>query len=308
MSDRSQEWLFTKAQIYIERAIKSDRNSSLFPFRSSLALELICRATLSKIHPVLIADPREGDNILYAFGCSINNPKTIAAKTVLSRLKKLIPGFNWEMLKFCEDFINMRNEELHSWTPIFEEFDTNKWLIKFYKTIKILLNFQGKSLQDFIGFEESETAEEMIKEYDDSIKKSLFEYISEQSKAYEVLSEQQKEIAVKEGQWEIAIKNISRNITYKNVQCPCCKEIGLISGKIISKWDPTINWDTIIINNNILPTKFNCFVCNTEIIGNSKLSIINLWGQFAKQEEIDPIEFHEIDISNWYEDFDYGND
>ena len=122
-SDWSYDALFCKSQVYVERAFSADRNSSLFPFWASLALELIGRATLSKIHPALISDPRDGHNLLYAFGYATKkeHPKTIGAKTIFLRLNIILPEFTDEDEKFCQSFINMRNEELHTGTPIFEE-------------------------------------------------------------------------------------------------------------------------------------------------------------------------------------------
>ncbi len=78
--------LFLKARLYMARAFKEDRDSSLFSFWASLGLELLARSTLSKVHPSLLADPTQGDNILYACGFPGKNPpKSIPAKSVFSR-------------------------------------------------------------------------------------------------------------------------------------------------------------------------------------------------------------------------------
>jgi len=190
-SDWSYDALFNKAQLYVERALQSDRNGSLFPFWSSLALELIGRATLSKIHPALIADPREGHNILHAFGFSPKKgvPKTIGAKTIFLRLQIIIPEFTVEDEKFCQSFINMRNEELHTGTPIFEDFSTNIWLTKFYKAIKVLLEFQEKSLADLFGADEAEVAEQMIEENKAELVSKVKQKISKYKDVFEELDQ-----------------------------------------------------------------------------------------------------------------------
>ncbi len=170
-SDWGYDALYTKANIFMERAMLVDRDSSLFPFWASLSLELIGRATLAKIHPALIADPREGSNIMHAFGYGSTDelPKTIGAKTIFLRIKVIVPEFTPQNEKFCLSFINMRNEELHTGTPIFDDYPTNTWLTKFYTTIKILLNFQGKQLSDFLGNNEAKVADQMISEYKEEL-------------------------------------------------------------------------------------------------------------------------------------------
>jgi hypothetical protein len=68
------ESLYAKAKLYARRAHNESVDSSLFAFWMSLALELLARSALAQIHPVLLADPREQDNIHYAFGINPKNP------------------------------------------------------------------------------------------------------------------------------------------------------------------------------------------------------------------------------------------
>jgi hypothetical protein len=82
--------LFAKAKLYMERADEEDANSPLFPFWASLSLEFLCRAALSAVHPSLLADPREGSNLLYACGIEVKTaPKSIPAKTVFDRCQSV---------------------------------------------------------------------------------------------------------------------------------------------------------------------------------------------------------------------------
>lgn len=66
--DWSSESLYNKARLYAQRAHDEPVESALFGFWMSLSLELLARASLAQIHPVLLADPKEQDNIHYAFG------------------------------------------------------------------------------------------------------------------------------------------------------------------------------------------------------------------------------------------------
>ena len=71
LSETEMDWdstlLYNKAKLYAERAHSEPVESALFALWMSLALELLARAALSRIHPVLLADPREQDPIHYVF-------------------------------------------------------------------------------------------------------------------------------------------------------------------------------------------------------------------------------------------------
>ncbi len=49
--------LYGKARAYVKRAHDEPLDTALFGFWMSLALELLCRSALAKVHPVLLADP-----------------------------------------------------------------------------------------------------------------------------------------------------------------------------------------------------------------------------------------------------------
>lgn len=327
-SDWSYDSLFAKGQVYMERAFLADRNSSLFPFWASLGLEIIGRATLSKIHPALISDPREGHNILHAFGygSSKEPPKTIGAKTIFLRLQIIVPDFTPSDEKFCQSFINMRNEELHTGTPIFEDYPTNSWLTKFYKAIKILLHFQGKTLEDFIGKKEAEIAEEMIAEFKEELIAKVNEKIKKYRDVFNDLDKKDQELKIASSPKLISEFVLSEKLygNSKKVKCPSCNNDALLIGKFISQSEPKVNVDVITVSNNILPVELKCFCCGIKISGNGELSVANFGGQFAIESDVDPVDYYGIeydpieelksrgysfdDLVSDFPDFDYGND
>lgn len=326
-SDWSYDSLFNKARLYIERALQADRNSSLFPFWCSLGLEFIGRATLAKIHPALIADPREGNNILHAFGYSLKKgvPKTIGAKTIFLRLQIIIPGFTFDDEKFCQSFMNMRNEELHTGTPVFEDFSTNVWLTKFYKSVKVLLEFQEKLLEDLFGKEEADIAEQMIAEDNEELVSKIKAKISKYKDVFEELEKEEKEERITKAKTKIRefITSEKLDNKYKRVECPSCKNEALIIGKYISQSEPKVVDDAIEVHHNILPIGLRCFCCGLKFQSNGELSVASLGGQFGVEDYVEPMEYYEIEIDSYGEltiddydlsdfdfdpDFDYGND
>src|SRR5438270_7047263 len=125
--------LWQKAKVYAGRAFSSDRSGAMFPFWATLCLEFLARATLSRINPCLLADPTEGDNILYACGFSSSKaPISIKAKTVFLRCQRVVSNFTAEEFSFCMSLIQRRNEELHTASPAFEDFPTGLWLARFF--------------------------------------------------------------------------------------------------------------------------------------------------------------------------------
>jgi hypothetical protein len=94
----SAESLYGKARLYAHRAHNESIDSSLFGFWMSLSLELLARAALAHIHPALLADPKEPDNIQYAFGIVPKGvPKSIQAKALFARCSVFIADFTDKM-------------------------------------------------------------------------------------------------------------------------------------------------------------------------------------------------------------------
>ena len=83
--------IWQKSKVFMDRALEADRDGPLFPHWAALSLELLGRATLARVHPVLLADPREPENLFYALGLGVRGiPRSVPAKTVFARCQRLI--------------------------------------------------------------------------------------------------------------------------------------------------------------------------------------------------------------------------
>jgi hypothetical protein len=166
------EVAITASWIYITRAHDQPIDSHLFAFWVSLSLELLCRAALARVHPVLLADPREDGSILYAFGIQpAKRAKTIVTKAILIRCTLLVDGFTEEMASHCALMADRRNAELHSGAVAFDEFDNALWLPPTYETIEVLLKHMGVIFEDFLGSDHAPAAVEMVRGRRETIKK-----------------------------------------------------------------------------------------------------------------------------------------
>lgn len=300
------EKLWNKAKIYMQKAFAEERDGSAFPLWATIGLELTARATLAKVHPVLLADPREGEHLMYVFGYQKKPnyiPISIPTKTVFERCETIVPNFTSTEKSFCQEITTRRNEELHSGNLGFDNYQTNKWLTKFYRTLNILLDFQGKKLDELLNAEEAEAAKEMIAERAANLEKVVRDRISQHKKSYKRLPKEEKKEKLHSAQrkkWSIL------QFYRKEEKCPSCGNQGVITGKLISISAGKAGEAEIFQNFNVLPTAFRCFNCDLTLENHLELDAIEIGGQYRIEETFEPNEYFEI--PTYEPDFDYGND
>lgn len=174
----SSEALLTKAERYAQLMHEQDREDWQFGFWSALCLEMILRGAVAHISPVLLADGKDWNNILFALGKKELqgrlSPKSIDTTEVISRLEVLVSGgFNREIANFCTLHLQRRNAELHSGLLPFDNLKTSDWLPQFYVACSLLLSIQGSSIKALFGNDEVGTAETLIEAVKDEAAKSV---------------------------------------------------------------------------------------------------------------------------------------
>ena len=139
----STESLFGKATIYIDRMESYTVDDDQFGFWSALSLELLSRAALAHISPVLLADANNWKNLMHALGGDPTakkfTPTSISTKEVTARLAELIPEFTKEKAGFCYKHADRRNSELHSGDLAFTALGTSTWLPGFYSVCNVVV-------------------------------------------------------------------------------------------------------------------------------------------------------------------------
>ncbi len=146
--------LWAKALLYIGRALSAPRDSDLFPFWASLALEFVARSALAHLSPTMLAETSDPDgrHLLHALGVEPKIkayiPKSIQTSEVLVRCEQVVPSFTKDLEVFCRGFFNKRNEELHSGGSPFLGLPNHSWLPRFYEAASVLLRYQGRELSD----------------------------------------------------------------------------------------------------------------------------------------------------------------
>ena len=118
------EALWSKAKVFLNRAMDPDPGRSFDEqaLWASAALELLGKAALARVSPLLIAEPtEEGVNILIATGLIEGTAKftSVSASTIFKRCQRAFRPFSAaDALKFAD----ARNEYLHGPTIGFMTF------------------------------------------------------------------------------------------------------------------------------------------------------------------------------------------
>jgi hypothetical protein len=295
--DWSADSLYSKAKLYAQRAHDEPAESALFGFWMSLSLELLARTALAQIHPVLLADPKEQDNIHYAFGIIPKNvPKSIQAKALFARCSVFIPRFTDKMSGHCLIMADRRNSELHSGAAAFESIDNSKWLPATYEIIEVLLSHLGRNFADLLGEEHGRVAVEALKDRRDTIKKDVQEKLAAARKFYAAQTADWKaERSARTTTATEALVKASR--LTRTCTCPACGDRAIVSGESVSRSPVRIDEaeGTIKREVRVLPNLFRCPSCKLNLSGFQELNEAGLGEMFTIEEHEDPVEFFGID-------------
>ena len=311
--DWASDSLYNKAKVFAQRAHSEPVNSTLFSFWMSLSLELLARSALYHIHPVLLADPKEPDNLQYAFGIVPKGiPRSIAAKALFARCSVFIKDFTDKMSGHCLIVADRRNSELHTGAAAFEGLDNAKWLPESYEVMQVLLAHLGRDFKDFLG-DHGQVALEAIKDRRDTIKKEVHDKLSAARKAYEALSREDK--AARDGNAPAAIKSWMAGTKLRRpCPCPACKNTAVVGGETVSRSPVKIDEDDNVIRREIrvLPNRLRCAYCNLSLVSYQEVKEADLGSIYTITEEEDPIEFFGIEPEDYIDVEDvvrrYGED
>lgn len=305
MSDWSYEGLWRKAALYTQKALEEDRDGPMFPFWATLGLEFLGRATLAKVHPALLADPREGDNILHVFGFGTKgDPRSIGAKTVFLRCQSVIPEFTAAETKKAMQLIELRNSELHSGTPAFEGHKSSVWLPDYFRICNLLLNSQDLMLSDLFGEDDSEAATAMIDALEGKVLSLVKQRVADAAKSFDALDEDSKKLAMQGADRRRHTWGFSWRLP-RFVDCPACGAPALMQGQPIRESDPRMDEDGIVVDTAALPADLDCVACDLRLSGYSELHAADLGGQYQVSRIYNPLEYY---AGEGYFEEDYGND
>ena len=204
------------------------------------------------------------------------------------------------------EWINWRNEELHTGSSPFDELPTSEWLPNFYRISTILLHGSEKALKDFVGEENSETATEMINALSAQVKQQAYSMVRNQKEQFERLSIEDRLNRITDGGKRV--KNVaSARSSYRKVQCPACEGDALLAGTLIRSTVPRDREGSLVQEDVWLPSALACPCCELKIQGHAQVAALGLGNKFTTTDVLDPQEYYEIefDPSEYYREDGY---
>jgi len=254
--DSHQYW--NKAKLYAKRATEDGRSPWENPFWSVLALEFLARSALTKIHPVLNADPQNEANLFYAVGLEIiGQPKSIPIHAVLGRVEKAVPGFDKPLKEFCDFFVMVRNREFHTSELAFEGLSEKEWLPRYYKACKVLCEFLGQKLEDLFSEEMAKAAQRLIDALDSNKRAQVKKAIAAHETVFNSKPEDQK-IQLQKQQDLISKTWVGE---YSGAPCPACKSLGRLHGYLERESEPMFSEGMLFVEKTYLADNFQCDAC-----------------------------------------------
>lgn len=282
-----EEPIFGKAFLYVERMESYTADDWQFGFWSALSLELLARAALTHISPVLLADTKNWRNLVYALGGDPTakkfSPTSVAVTEVFARLNELVPEFTQEVAGFCIQHADRRNSELHTGELAFTSLGTSQWLPRFYSACKILLESMGRDLSDWVS--DPVAAQAMIDSLEDAAAKAVDQDIKAHAQVWSNKDdEEQKKASVQATAWA------TRQAGHRAV-CPACGSPALVQGSPSGTVATSVDDDDVVQRQTMLPSSFECIACGLRISGLSKLSACGLGDAFTAKSAYSAAEF-----------------
>ena len=294
----SKDALLAKAKVYFGKADGEDMDSSYFGMYSALGLELLCRAALANISPVLLADPSSTENMLYALGLKDvgGKQKSIMMNRVIALCAELIPDFNKDLQQVVALMTERRNEELHTGGGGFAEYDVDKWLAGFYTVCQVLGVSMGETLDTLFGRDVSAKAKRIMEQDSENIKKDVLDKISARKKTYFA------DMATRPDEMDVLL-SFSKTAVMQKIhkgyhlfKCPCCGNDAVVFGKEPMSGHDTIEDDVVVVKKDVMASSFQCEVCKLRLTSYAQLKVAGLPLHYTNTYYYDPAEYFDIDI------------
>ena len=304
------EALYAKSKVYIKRGFRAQQNGDTEEYQlwASLALELLGKAALAKIHPALVADPTHTHSLFAACGKQLSpDVKTITAKTVFDRLGHVDKAFDARHQKFCEQIAIRRNAELHSGESPFSGMTSEVWEREFWGAVETILLMQGETLESWLGAAEAKAPAEIVRQAGEAIDWAVKHRIARRKEDFEKANQDPKkrqELIDKAVALSFVDFTKRFNISvdaWQREKCPACRAFGFLGGnlwseEVVQDEEPE---DSMIeyVDETYTVEEFVCPTCNLHLFGTKEVKSANLPEEFVIREERER-EFEP----------DYGND
>lgn len=304
----SADALMGKSQAYIGRALAAKATGSMGEYQlwASLALELVGKATLAKIHPCLVADPNSSASLFAAAGMNVSpDIKTIIAKTLFDRLTHVSKRFDEKTKEFCTNMSLKRNAELHSGEAPFEGAVAASWEGRYWHTVEIILETSDSSIEAWIGADNAKAPKELLAEYNHAIEEAAKIRVQTAAEAFGARPKKDRDEAHAKAAaidlWNMRASFKLRADDIWETQCPACKSRSFLAGvkynEEVSEEENGEDPYEELIDVFYVAEEFLCPSCNLHLDSRETIEAVGL--------EVDHVE---TDTRQREYEPDYGND
>lgn len=300
MSDAvNSDALWLKARLFINHAMDDDEPRA-FEERAlwaSLALEMLGKAALARVNPLLIAIPNEeGNHLLAASGLIVGDGPimTVQAATVFKRCARAFRPFNAsESIAIASN----RNAYLHSGVAMFTPVPESAFWPAYWRQAAILVYGQDRDLEEFVGQDRVEVVEEFLTRNK--------QHIEERVEALLERAKQQLALISSGNAPERIVAAFRRNTDLRagmlystDTHCPACGEEGTLEGEQEAghelRYEQVAEDDfDVYVDVQVWADYFSCQHCRLVLDSAELIEAAGLKSQFDDQG--DPADFVEAE-------------
>ncbi|MDP3953195.1 hypothetical protein [Microbacterium sp.] len=295
--------LFFKAKMFLNRAMDSE---DVRPFDeqalwASLALELLAKAALARVSPLLVAEPTEdGKNLLIASGLVDGEGRftSVRAKTLFSRCQKAFRPFNeTEAAKIT----TARNEYLHGSAAGFTNIPESAWWPRYWAQAAILVHALDREMHELVGLERNSVVTTHLEQNTQNLENSV-QMLIERSKQRLAQHRAGTLPAKVAREWRPGLDNSAGFLHRESARCPACGVEGLLEGDEVLETDvhgghAGPGYDTPI-ELTIGAEYFGCSMCGLALDSYELLEAADLETSFTVEGDPDDLDYYEGDYGN----------
>ena len=302
------EAIYEKSKVYIQRALKAHADGDMDQYQlwASLALELLGKARLAKIHPSLVVDPTHAASLFAASGINISTDvKTITWKTLFERLQKLSPRFDTKIKDFCDAMAQRRNAELHSGEVPFKPMPLESWEGQYWQVTQQILETMNLTLEEWLGADKAKAPRELVKYVHEATCKAAQIKLEDAKERFSNLrkKEQEKRLSITEGKSAFHFSKLFALIADAewDVVCPACGATAFMAGMqyeeiVLDNYDAENHWEEDV-ERYYSGEEFQCLSCELRLNSREEIEAVKL-----------EVNHQEIETREREFEPDYGND
>lgn len=293
--------LWAKAKLFINRALVSDgsRDFEERAFWAAAALELLAKAALARVSPLLIIPPdAEGKNVLAALGVIVYDGsaiETVPAKALWARSERAFRPFAQKEASLIS---SGRNEYIHGTGTGLPTMPEAVWWGRYWNQASILVVAMDQDLEAFVGRSRLTQVEGYLQGHKEHIKEHVASLVA---RSQQRLAQRHNPAIAAGLRDELALAvDLSATLSYRQPEsCPACNEIGLLEGEESGDRDVDWGedpWSTPVATVEIYADHFSCANCRLVLNRAELIEQAGLPTTFSVEEDYVP------------DEADYGND